>query len=72
MAIIKQSFGSGGAGLTSFAGAGPTLAVILRDVADDLAAVKSWSTTLAAKLNADGGVTDVNYAAIGTVKTVKG
>ena len=72
MATIKATFGAGNAGLTNFRGAGPTLAEILRDVADDLATVKSWSTTLAAKLNADAGVTDVNYAAVGTIKTVKG
>lgn len=72
MALIKSTFGSGGTGLTNFRGSSPNITDILRDVADDFATVKTWSTTLAAKLNADAGVTDTNYAAIGTIKTVKG
>lgn len=40
MAAIKTSFGSGGSSLTPGGTSTPTLATALRDIADDLAAVK--------------------------------
>jgi hypothetical protein len=33
------------------------------EIAGDIEALRAWGATLAAKLNADGGVTDTNYAA---------
>lgn len=35
----------------------------LEEVMANIATLQTWGTTLAAKLNADGGVTDTNYAA---------
>lgn len=76
MANIKTSFGSGGANLAPGGTNGtPSLATALRDVADDLAAVRSGLVATLAKLDADDGVTDTNYAATLTpaaLKTVKG
>jgi hypothetical protein len=76
MATIKTSFGSGGSNLTpGGASATPSLATALRDVADDLADLKAKHNGAMAKLDADGGVTDTNYAAlwnVGTLKTIKG
>lgn len=72
MATILPNFGSGGSPMTPTGNSGVTLATALRDVADDLDTIKTWANTLAAKLNADAGVTDTNYATIGTLKTLKG
>lgn len=72
MANIKTSFGSGGANLTpGLASANPSLATALRDIADDLATIRTWGNTLSTKLNADAGVTDTNYAAIAALLTQK-
>lgn len=76
MATITKQFGSGGANLTpNGASATPSLATALRDVADDLAAIKTAHNGAMAKLDADVGVTDTNYAAlwdIGALLTIKG
>lgn len=71
MASITANFGSGGAPMSPSGNGGVSLAQALRDVADDLAAIKLWGNTLATKLNNDAGVTDTNYAAIGTLLTLK-
>jgi hypothetical protein len=73
MAIIKATFGEGGKNLQPGGSNNPTsLAIVLRDVADDLETLRAAHNTLAAKLNADAGVTDTNYATITSVKTIKG
>jgi len=63
MAAIKTTFGSGGSGLTNAGQGTPTLATALRDVAGDLAALRAAVVGITAKLDADGGVTDADYAA---------
>lgn len=87
MTTIKKDFGQGGANLApNAAGGGPSLAQTLRDEADDFDTLKvqfnllrTAYLALLAKLDADGGVTDTNYAAtcappaaVGTLKTLKG
>lgn len=72
MAKIVKNFGSGGAGFSPMPGAGPTLATILRDMADDFALLRNAQNAMATKLNADAGVTDTNYAQVGALKTTKG
>jgi hypothetical protein len=87
MSTILTNFGSGGANLTPAGSSGsPDLATTLRDAADDLATFKAFCNSLRtaynatlAKLDADAGVTDTNYAAtnpapaaIGTLLTIKG
>lgn len=73
MATIKASFGSGGANMTpGGASAQPSLATVLRDIADDLTTLRTWGNTLATKLNNDAGVTDTDFAQIGALKTIKG
>jgi hypothetical protein len=71
MASIGVGFNSGGSASAPNGGGSPSLATALRDVADDLAAIKLAFNTLVTKLNADAGVTDTNYAAIGTLLTLK-
>ena len=72
MAAIKESFGEGGANLAPGGAAGsPDLATALRDMADDLAALRTAHNALLAKLDADAGVTDTNYAALHTVAALK-
>lgn len=84
MASITTTFGHGGTGLQPGHGS-PDLVTALRDIADDLATVKTFCNSLRtaynatlAKLDADAGVTDTNYAAtnpapaaIGTLLTLK-
>jgi len=78
MATIKSSFGSGGANLVpGGSGGDPTLADALRDVADDLAAMRTALTTLTAKIDADAGDTggDSDYASTcdpAALLTIKG
>ena len=64
MAAIKTTFGVGGSGLTPKGSGSPTLATALRDIADDLAALRTAFVTLTAKIDADSGDTggDSNYA----------
>ena len=64
MASITINFGVGGSNLIpGGAGGNPSLATVLRDIADDLAALRTSVTGITAKLDADAGVTDTNYAA---------
>lgn len=87
MTTIKTNFGEGGANLAPGGAAGtPDLATTLRDEADDFDTLKTKFNelrtaylALLAKLDLDGGVTDVNYAAtcgppaaVSTLKTLKG
>lgn len=76
MANISQNFGSGGGGLTPAGNGKPSLALALRDIADDVELVRVQFNALLAKLDLDAGVTDVNYAtllgiATGSIKTKK-
>lgn len=75
MTTIKKTFGTGGSGLVPGAAGVPTLAETGRDIADDLTELRTQFNALLAKLDADGGVTDTNYAATLTpaaLKTIKG
>lgn len=87
MSIIKKDFGQGGANLAPHGAAGtPDLATVLREEVDDFDTLKvqfnllrTAYLALVAKLDADGGVADNNYAAtcappaaVGTLKTLKG
>jgi hypothetical protein len=76
MATIKTTFGSGGAGVTPGGASGsPNLATVLRDIADDLTALRGSVVAITAKLDLDAGVTDTNYAATtnpAALKTIKG
>ena len=72
MAAIKSTFGSGGANLTPSKSAGsPDLATALRDMADDLAELRTKSIALITQLNADTGVNDVNYVSTLTPAALK-
>ncbi|TAJ75045.1 MAG: hypothetical protein EPO42_14405 [Gallionellaceae bacterium] len=72
MAAITKRFGSGGAGLAPGGNAGkPDLATILRDGVDDVTELRTQFIALLAKLDADGGVTDVNYASTLTPAALK-
>lgn len=74
MATIPLDFGSGGKGLNN-AGLGaddlnPDLRLILHEIVDDMNTIRTFCNTLRtaylatlAKLDADAGVTDANYAA---------
>lgn len=75
MGTIKESFGSGGTGLDVKDRDGGSTAIHLRDVADDLAELRTQFVALLVKLDADAGVTDVNYASTLTpaaLLTIKG
>ncbi len=68
MSNIEKSFGSGGANLTpGGASKKPSAADALRDIADDLETLRAAHNALLAKLDADSGVGDTNYAATQTV-----
>ena len=72
MAIIKESFGSGGANLTPGDSAGsPSLATALRDVADDVnfALVSANASDLATAITL---VNEIKVALNATKKTTKG
>ncbi|OHD18506.1 MAG: hypothetical protein A2Y38_13890 [Spirochaetes bacterium GWB1_59_5] len=74
MATITTLFGSGGAGLFP-GGQTPSIADALRDIADDLAALRTKFVATLVKLDADAGVTDTDYAATQTpaaLLTIKG
>ena len=61
---IPTNFGQGGAGLTpENATGGPILATALRDAATDLGVLRAAIVAITAKLDADAGVTDTDYAA---------
>lgn len=72
MAGITTQFGSGGANIAPAGGAGtPDLATALRDAADDLAELRTRFIAVLAKLDADAGVTDTNYASLQTPNALK-
>lgn len=76
MSTITTEFGSGGANVSPRGAHGePTLSGTLRDIADDLDEIRTQFVALLAKLDADAGVNDVNYAATLTpaaLLTIKG
>lgn len=76
MATITTRFGSGHANMAPNGAQGnPSLADALRDIADDLAELRTEFVALLAKLDADGGITDTDYASTLTpdaLLTVKG
>lgn len=83
MATITTKFGSGGAGLTPAksaardTGTDPSLALALREIADDFTELRTQFIALLAKIDADSGDTggDSNYEATLTpaaLKTIKG
>lgn len=75
MATIVATFGTGLAGITPAGSGTPTLATILRDIADDITALRAAHVGVVAKLDADAGVTDTNYTSLwtpATQKTIKG
>ena len=76
MTTISKEYGSGGGGLQPGGSAGdPDLATTLREVVDDLAELRTQFIALLVKLDADVGVTDVDYASTLTpaaLKTIKG
>jgi len=74
MATIKTDSFSGGVGQQPGYGT-PELADSFRDVADDLTELRSKLISLLAKLDADAGVMDTNYASTLTpaaLTTIKG
>lgn len=76
MATINANFGFGGSNLTPGDGAGsPSLATVLRDMADDFTAIHASVVGITAQLDADAGVTDTDFAANNdpaALKTIKG
>ncbi len=68
--VKKNQFSSGSAiapGATA-----DDLAKILRSMIDDMNTLRTAYNVLAAKLNADAGVTDTNYATVAALATIKG
>lgn len=61
---ITENFGTGGSGITPSGSGEPTLAGALRDGIDDMTELRAQFAALLAKLDADVGVTDENYALI--------
>ncbi len=62
--VIKVDFGEGGANLVPLkTGGDPTLVEALRDSADDSTEIRAQFVALLAKLDADVGINDVDYAA---------
>jgi hypothetical protein len=78
MATIKDNFAEGGANLGLQGAHGePDLATVLQELADDVELFRGNLNSLHAKLDADAGVTDVDYAstldiAAGDVKHKRG
>jgi hypothetical protein len=60
MTAIKTNFGAGGANVNPGHG-NPDLATTLREIADDLAELRTQFIALLAKLDGDGGITDTDY-----------
>lgn len=77
MSAIPTNFGQGGANLAPGGASGsPDLATALREGADDFETLRAQFNALLTKLDADAGVTDVNYSstlaiASNTIKTKK-
>jgi hypothetical protein len=76
MATITVTFGSGGANVApGGANGSPDLATALRDLIDDVTAIRTALVATTAKLDADAGVTDTNYGALNNpaaLKSIKG
>lgn len=75
MATIAKDFGTGGAGLAPGGSASPSLLDILNGIVDDLTELRTKHNAAMAKLDADAGVTDTNYAATcnaAALVTIKG
>ena len=62
MASVSTSYGDGGSKLTPRAAGTPSLATVLRDIADDLQLLGGRFNSLHAKLDADTGVNDTDFA----------
>lgn len=61
--VITERFGSGHANMAPGGNQGqPTLAAAMRDGIDDMTEIRTQFTALLAKLDADVGVTDTDYA----------
>ncbi len=72
---IKTNFGDGASGITDSHGGEARLADALRDGIDDTTDLRTQFAALLAKLDADAGVTDTDYAstlALSTQKLTKG
>jgi hypothetical protein len=69
-ASVKVGQFSGGAALAPGASS-DDLAKVLRSMIDDMNTLRTAYNVLAAKLNADAGVTDVNYATVAALATTK-
>ncbi len=69
MAVIKQNFGEGGANLTPSGQGEPSLAQVLRDIADDLAMLKAAIDQLIEDYN---NSTSPTTASTTDLKTQKG
>jgi hypothetical protein len=63
MAVITVDWGAGGLPIVPHGSSGvqPTLATFARDVADDLAALRTAIIAVCAQLDLDGGVIDETY-----------
>lgn len=77
MAVIDKYFGSGGSGVPPEGSSKPSLKDILFEEADDFETIRTKFNALLAKLDADAGVTDTDYAstvgiASGDIKTKQG
>lgn len=59
---VKSNYADGGAGINDVDSDGNKLADIVRGLIDDNTELRSTVTALLAKLDADGGVTDTDYA----------
>jgi hypothetical protein len=71
MAAITTTFGEGGRNLVPPTAGTPSLATALRDVADDLAEIRTQFIALLTKLDSDAGVTDTDYASTLTPAALK-
>ena len=72
MATIRDSYGSGGSGLSASGSQISTrLAEALREVADDVNSLHTTMQTLLAKLDGDSGVGDTDYLSTLTTSVPK-
>jgi len=73
--VVKKEFAEGGANITDSHGGEARLAEALRDGIDDTTDLRTQFAALLAKLDADTGVNDTDYAsglALSTQKLTKG